>query len=95
MQERVREVHGYQCLFCGEIYATKEAAEMCWERHVSYELEPYYSLESEYPTEILVKKIEGDRYTEIATYQLAKIEKVDLPVKVKKDDSKNDRKSNR
>lgn len=95
MSERIREVHGFQCLFCGEIYPTRKEAEQCWDRHINYEFEPYYSMNSEYPTEILVKKIEGDRYTEIATYELKKVEKVDLPVKVRKDVSENDRKSNR
>lgn len=74
-------------MFCGEIYKTKEDAELCWERHVSFEIEPYYTMEDEFPAEILVKKIEGSRYTEIATYELKKKEKVDLP---KKESNKNE-----
>lgn len=80
-QEKIREVHGYQCMFCGEIYATKAEAELCWERHTTFEMEPLFTLGEEFPIEILVKKVEGDKYTEIATYELKKKEKVDLPRK--------------
>jgi len=79
--EKTREVHGFQCMFCGEIYTTKEEAELCWQRHVQFQFEPYFSLDQEFPVEVLVKKIEGNRYTEIATYEFKKKEKVDLPVK--------------
>lgn len=83
MEETIKEVHGFQCQFCGEIYEKREEAELCWERHIQYDLEPLYTLDSEYPIEILVKKREGNKYTEVATYELKKTEKVDLPVKVK------------
>ena len=75
----IREVHGFQCLFCGEIYESGEEAETCWTRHVQYVLEPIF-LKEEYPVEVLVKKIEGNRYVEIATYTKNKVEKVDIPV---------------
>jgi len=77
-----REVHGFQCMFCGEIYERKEEAENCWERHIEYTTEPLYNMSDEYPVEILVKKIEGGFYTEIATYVLEKKEKVKLPIKM-------------
>lgn len=80
-QEKIREVHGFQCMFCGEIYPTKEEADLCWQRHIEFEFEPYFTLDDEFPIEVLVKKIEGNRYTEIATYELKKKEKVDLPRK--------------
>jgi len=80
-QEKVREVHGFQCMFCGEIHNAKEEAELCWQRHVQFQFEPYFTLDDEFPIEVLVKKIEGNRYTTIATYSLLKKEKVDLPVK--------------
>lgn len=80
-QEKTREVHGFQCMFCGEIYTTEGEAQLCWERHVQFVMEPYFTLEDEFPKEVLVKKIEGNRYAEIATYELKKKEKVDLPVK--------------
>lgn len=86
-EEKVREVSGFQCMFCGEIYPTQTEAELCWQRHVQFQFEPYFTLDDEFPIEVLVKKIEGNRYTEIATYSLKKKEKVDLPVK---EEPKND-----
>ena len=80
-EENIREVSGFQCMFCGEIYPTKEEAELCWQRHIQFQFEPYFTLDDEFPIEVLVKKIEGNRYTEIATYELKKKEKVDLLVK--------------
>lgn len=80
-EENVTFVEGWRCEFCGEIYKTKEEALLCWNRHIQFEIEPYFTLNDEFPTEVLVKKIEGNRYTEIATYELKKKEKVDLPRK--------------
>jgi len=80
-QEKVKAVSGFQCQFCGDIYPTKEEAEKCWQRHIQFHLEPLFTLDDEYPIEILVKKIEGDRYVEVATYEIKKKEKVNLPVK--------------
>lgn len=80
-QESIKEVSGWQCQFCGEIYETKEEAELCWQRHVQFQFEPLFTLDDEFPIEVLVKKIEGNRYTEIASYELKKKEKVDLPIK--------------
>jgi hypothetical protein len=74
--EKVRYVEGWRCEFCGEIYATKEEAEMCWDRHIRFEMQPVFSMQEEFPVEVLVKKIEGNYYTEIATYELKKKEKV-------------------
>lgn len=85
-EDKVRYVQGWRCEFCGEIYPTKEEAETCWERHVQFEIQPLFSLNEEFPTEVLVKKIEGNYYTEIATYELAKKEKVSIERKVRKED---------
>jgi len=79
--EEIKEVHGFQCQYCGEIYPRKEDAELCWQRHTEFEMEPLFQLSEEFPYEILVKKIEGSKYTEIATYELRSKTKVDLPRK--------------
>ncbi|RLC84015.1 MAG: hypothetical protein DRJ03_15440 [Chloroflexi bacterium] len=79
--EKVKEVHGWRCNYCGKIYPTKDEAEKCWDRHITFEMEPVFEIGEEFPTMIFVKKIEGSRYTEIGTYPLKKKEKVDIPRK--------------
>jgi len=83
-EEKIREVHGFQCQFCGTILPTKEEAELCWQRHIQFQFEPLFTLEQEFPIEILIKKMEGSFYTEVATYVYEKKEKVHLPVKGEK-----------
>jgi len=80
-ESKVEEVHGWRCNFCGEIYPTKEEAEKCWERHIMFETDYVFTLGEEFPVEVIVRKIEGDRIVEVATYTLSKKEKVDLPVR--------------
>jgi len=77
---KIKEVHGWQCQFCGEIYPTKEEALKCWERHIEFVTEFIFGLGEEFPIEVLVKKIEGNEITEIATYELVKKEKVNILV---------------
>jgi hypothetical protein len=77
-QEKVKEVNGFQCQFCGQIYPDKPMAEKCWDSHVMFEMEPLFTIDQEFPIEVLVKKLEGDVYTEIATYAFQKTEKVSI-----------------
>jgi len=79
-QETIREVHGFQCMFCGEIYEHKEEATLCWSRHVQFQMEPLFNLEDEFPFEVLVKKVEGLTITEIGTYSRVKKEKVNIKI---------------
>ena len=88
---RVEEVHGWRCNFCGEIYPTKEEAEKCWERHIMFETDYVFALGEEFPVEVIVKKIEGERIVEIATYTLEKKEKVNLLVKRNEKEKKSKR----
>jgi len=76
--KKVERVEGWRCTFCGEIFPTEEKALECWERHIEYETEFMFSLGSEFPEEVLIKKIEGSKITKIATYSKVKEEKVDL-----------------
>ena len=80
-EEKITEVHGWRCNYCGEIYPKRELAEQCWENHTKFEFEPIFFTGEEFPVEVLVKKIEGSHYTEIATYEMKKKEKVNIPVK--------------
>lgn len=76
----VKRIDGWQCTFCGEVYPTKGEAEKCWENHIKFQFEPIFFIGEEFPTEVLVKKVEGNYYTEIGTYPLQKKEKVRIRV---------------
>ena len=79
--KKVERINGWRCNYCGEIYPTKEEAEQCWERHTRFVFQPVFELGKEFPTEVLIKKIEGNYYTEIGTYELTHLERVKIRVK--------------
>lgn len=74
----------YQCTSCGNPYETMEEAEACWERDSMnipvFVEERVESIGEIFPTEILLKRIEGNKIVEIAEYERKNIQKVSINV---------------
>jgi hypothetical protein len=83
-EEKIKFVSGYQCMFCGEIYPEKTQAEKCWLNHTQFIADYVFEMGEEFPTEVIVKKIEGPTVIEIGTYELKEKKKVNFPYKVEK-----------
>lgn len=78
---KVERIDGWQCTFCKEIWSTEEEARLCYDNHSSYDIQVSPFKEGEYPVEVLIKKVEGGYYTEVATYEYKEVEKIRIPVK--------------
>jgi len=79
----------YICTFCGTPYESKEEACQCWASHSSFTIEYIYGgigSETDMPIECIIKKNERGFITEIGTYKLENVVKVNI--KAKKDETK-------
>ena len=71
-------------MFCGEIWLTREEAEKCWLNHIQFVADYTFELGEEFPTEVIVKKVEGSNVVEVGSYDLKEKKKVNFPYKVEK-----------
>jgi len=55
----VREVRGYMCEICEEIYDTREQAVECENSHIETMIEPVYTIGEEYPVQLILKVIKN------------------------------------
>jgi len=76
--EPVTEVHGFRCNQCGKIYSSEEEARRCWDSHTEFEVDYYFSMDHEFPTEVIIKKREGNMITAIGSYELKEVKEVEI-----------------
>jgi len=74
-RDKIERVEGWRCKGCGEIYKTKEEALRCYESHKNFTVDFKYELGQEFPVEVWIMKHQGGYVTEIASYELKKIDK--------------------
>lgn len=83
-EEVVKFLVKFACAHCGTVYDTEGEAKACFEQDtLAYPLfieERLTSIGEVFPIEILLKRIEGNFITEIASYSLGEKKKVNIQI---------------
>lgn len=74
---------GYMCPYCVKIYPTEQEAILCKESHDEFEVDYVFQQGHRFPVEVLIKRVKGNKITEIGTYKMSKLEILDESGKVK------------
>jgi len=70
---------GFLCPYCFLLYEAETEAVQCRDSHDELISEfQFFSMGERFPSEVIVKRIVGNKITQIATYERTKIEDVDL-----------------
>lgn len=81
IQDQGKAKNVWICTFCGTPYDTQGEAEQCWESHSELTIEYVWGgigSQTDMPIECIIKKHERGMITEIGTYVLKEVKKVQM-----------------